>query len=127
VLPPELAKANKAAKRNTLRDLASVIEQAAAAGEFRDVDARSTALAVIGMCNWVAWWADPNGRTDAGAVADTLADLAVAMVTSSNSSPTVPADPDAALELVRHDLNHLQRLLTTGATSRRTKRVTGDG
>jgi AcrR family transcriptional regulator len=110
VLPPDLAGVNERAKRSTLRELTKVIEQGIAAGEFRTVEPRPAALAVLGMCNWVAWWADPSGRTDPAEVAGTMADLAIAMV--AQTGPVRAAQsPEAALEAVRHDLDHLARLL----------------
>jgi AcrR family transcriptional regulator len=60
-LPPELAKANETVKRDTLRMLIEVIEQGMTSGEFRPVEPRTTALAIVGMCNWVAWWSRPGG------------------------------------------------------------------
>jgi AcrR family transcriptional regulator len=110
VLPPELARVNERAKRSTLRELTKVIEQGVAAGEFRMVEPRPAALAVLGMCNWVAWWAEPSGRTDPADVGSTMADLAIAMV--AQTGQVQPArSPEAALETVRHDLDHLSRLL----------------
>jgi AcrR family transcriptional regulator len=53
-LPPELAKANETVKRDTLRMLIEVIEQGMTSGEFRPVEPRTTALAIVDMCNWVA-------------------------------------------------------------------------
>jgi AcrR family transcriptional regulator len=110
VLPPDLARVNEQAKRSTLRELTKVIEQGVAAGEFRMVKPRPAALAVLGMCNWVAWWADPAGRTDPADVAGTMADLAIAMVAQTGQIRAAQ-NPEAALEAVRHDLDHLARLL----------------
>jgi AcrR family transcriptional regulator len=110
VLPPDLARVNERAKRSTLRELTKVIEQGIAAGEFRMVDARSAALAVLGICNWVAWWSDPAGRTDSAAVGATMADLAVAMV-AQTGGPGPPRSPAAALAAARGDLDQLERLL----------------
>lgn len=110
VLPPDLARVNERAKRSTLRELTKVIEQGVSAGEFRMVEPRPAALAVLGMCNWVAWWADPSGRTDPADVAGTMADLAIAMVAQTGQIQAAQS-PGAALEAVRHDLDHLARLL----------------
>ena len=110
VLPPDLARVNERAKRSTLRELTRVIEQGVATGEFRVVDPRSAALAVLGICNWVAWWSDPSGRTDPAAVGGPMADLAIAMV-ARPGPPWPPQRPGAALAAVRHDLDQLERLL----------------
>jgi AcrR family transcriptional regulator len=110
VLPPGLARVNERAKRSTLRELTKVIEQGVATGEFRMVDPRPAALAVLGICNWVAWWADPSGRADPATVGATMADLAIAMV-ARTGQPGPPQSPGAALAAVRHDLDQLERLL----------------
>jgi AcrR family transcriptional regulator len=110
VLPPDLARVNERAKRSNLRELTKVIEQGTAAGEFRMVDARPAALAVLGICNWVAWWSDPAGRTDSAAVGATMADLAITMVTQTGQ-PGPPQSPKATLAAARRDLDQLERLL----------------
>jgi AcrR family transcriptional regulator len=110
VLPLDLARVNERAKRSTLRELTKVIEQGTAAGEFRMVDARPAALAVLGICNWVAWWSDPAGRTDSAAVGATMADLAITMVTQTGQ-PGPPQSPKATLAAARRDLDQLERLL----------------
>jgi AcrR family transcriptional regulator len=110
VLPPELAQVNERAKRSTLGELTKLIEQGVAAGEFRMVDPRSAALAVLGICNWVAWWADPSGRTDPADVGAAMADLAIAMVAQTRP-PGSPPSPAAALAAVRRELDQLERLL----------------
>ena len=115
VLPPDLARVNERAKRSTLRELTKLIAQGVAAGEFRVLDPRSAALAVLGICNWVAWWSDPSGRTDPAAVGTTMADLAVAMV-AQTGQPGVPQNPAAALTAVRRELDGLERLLAEDAT-----------
>ena len=43
-------------------------------------DAKISALAIIGMCNWTYEWYRPRGRLTPTALADELADRAVASV-----------------------------------------------
>jgi AcrR family transcriptional regulator len=61
-LPAELSDAYDASRRAVLETITGVIEEGIRAGRFRPVDARVAALAVIGMCNWVAWWFRPRQR-----------------------------------------------------------------
>jgi AcrR family transcriptional regulator len=110
-LPAQLAKANETAKRDTLCQLTDVVDQGVTAGQFRPVDARTSALAIIGMCNWVAWWHHPNGGRPSGEVADQLADLAVAMVSRHGGSGPREPGPAAALALVRENLDYLERTI----------------
>ncbi|WP_416979640.1 TetR/AcrR family transcriptional regulator [Streptomyces sp. T028] len=111
-LPPEAAKAHRAGMRAAMLGLMRVIEEGIIKGQFRPVDARATALAVAGMCNWVAWWHHPGDHhfTDAEA-AGHVADLAVAMVMRSADRTPEGAGPKAALALIRQDLDYLERIL----------------
>lgn len=75
VLPEPVGTKHLEAKRKVLRGFTNVIEAGIAAKEFRPVDARTAALSVLGMCNWVAWWFSRGSDVDA--VVATVTDLAV--------------------------------------------------
>jgi AcrR family transcriptional regulator len=109
-LPPELSDAYDASRRAVLRAVTGVIEDGIRAGRFRPVDARVAALAVIGMGNWAAWWFRP-GRDSADAVAEQLADMAVAAVQRADHRIPDGEGPAAALKMLRQDLDHLERIL----------------
>ncbi|WP_416981185.1 TetR/AcrR family transcriptional regulator [Streptomyces sp. T028] len=111
-LPPEAAKAHRAGQRVAFTGLMCVIEEGIKKGQFRPVDVRVTALAVAGMCNWVAWWHHPGDRhySDTEA-AGHVADLAVAMVCRPEGSGPAADGPIAALALIRQDLDYLERIL----------------
>jgi AcrR family transcriptional regulator len=114
-LPEELASEHQTARRRTLRALTAVIREGIDAGEFRPVEERSAAFGIFGMCNWVAWWYQPD-RADAPSpeqVADELSNMGAAALKSD--SDRVPEDDatavDHAIDLLRRDLDHLQRLV----------------
>ncbi|MET9686478.1 TetR/AcrR family transcriptional regulator [Streptomyces coeruleorubidus] len=111
-LPPAIAKVHKAGIRTSLAGLERVIEEGIAKGHFRPVDARATTLAVAGMCNWVAWWHNPDVHhyTDEEA-ADLVSDMAVAMVMRPENRTPEEAGPKAALDLIRQDLDYLERII----------------
>jgi len=109
-LPPELSAAYDASRRAVLKAVTGVIEDGIRAGQFRPVDARVAALAVIGMSNWVACWFRPD-RDNADAVADQLADMAVAAVQRADCRTADGEGPAAALKMLRQDLGHLERIL----------------
>jgi AcrR family transcriptional regulator len=109
-LPAELAESYDANRRAVLKTVSDVIEQGIVAGQLRPVDARVAALAVLGMCNWVAWWFRP-GRDDVVAVADQLADMALAAVQRADHRTPESEGPAAALAMLRQDLDHLERIL----------------
>ena len=62
-LPDDLAVAHEAAKRRVLDGFGRIVDQGVRSGEFRPRPVRTTALALIGMCNWVAWWFNPRVRS----------------------------------------------------------------
>ena len=110
-LSPELAEIHQRNERAVLRALIGLIDEGVTAGGFRPVNARSAALAVIGMCNWVAWWFHDDDAAVAGEVADDLADIAVAALIRSPDRVTKEVGPRSAAALLRQDLTYLERLL----------------
>jgi AcrR family transcriptional regulator len=111
-LPPAAAKVHKAGIRVALASLKQVIEEGVMKGEFRPVDARATALAVAGMCNWVAFWHNPEVHHYADEeAADHVSDMAVAMVMRPEHRTPEDAGPKAALALIRQDLDYLEQII----------------
>jgi AcrR family transcriptional regulator len=113
-LPPELSAAYDASRRAVLKAVTGVIEDGIHAGQFRPVDARVAALAVIGMSNWVACWFQPD-RDNAGAIADQQADMAVAAMQRADCRTADGEGAAAALKMLRQDLGHLERMLDLSA------------
>jgi len=109
-LPAELSDAYDTSRRAVLRAVTGVIDEGIRAGRFRPVDARIAALGVIGMWNWVAWWFRPD-RDNADAVADQLADMAIAALQRADHRIPDGEGPAAALKMLRQDIDHLERIL----------------
>ena len=77
---PELARVR--ARRRAMRRLfEDVITEGVKRRELSASDAKIAALAIIGMCNWTYEWYRPRGRLTPAALAEELADRAVASVT----------------------------------------------
>lgn len=110
-LPPDLARSHRAAQRATLRELILLIEDGIEAGQFRPVEPRTTALAVIGMCNWIAWWQHSLGEKTPAEIAEQMADLAVGMVRQPNGHVPGAAGPQGAIAQLRSGLDYLERVL----------------
>jgi len=89
VLPEPVRTNHRDAKRKVLREVITVIEAGIAAGEFRAVDPRTTALSLLGMCNWVAWWFPRSGAVEP--VVATVSDLARAMLIGPATTANQPA------------------------------------
>jgi AcrR family transcriptional regulator len=76
---PELARVR--ARRRAMRRLfEDVIAEGVKRRELSVTDPKIAALAIIGMCNWTYEWYRPRGRLTPAALADELAERAVASV-----------------------------------------------
>ncbi|MEO8631976.1 MAG: TetR/AcrR family transcriptional regulator [Chloroflexota bacterium] len=76
---PDLARVRT--RRRAMRRLfEDVIAEGIKRRELSVSDPKIAALAIIGMCNWTYEWYRPRGRLTAAALADELADRAVASV-----------------------------------------------
>jgi Tetracyclin repressor-like, C-terminal domain len=75
-------------------------------------DERLAALSVIGMCNWVAWWFHPGSSHPAEPVAGQLAQNAVDMLAYPDSTGSSATAPHRALQMVRENLDYLERFLS---------------
>lgn len=121
-LPADLARLHKTAQRATLRELILLVEEGIESGQFRPVDPRTTALAVIGMCNWIAWWQQSLGEKTPSEVAEQIADLAVVMVRRPDDRVSGTAGVEGAIVQLRADLDHLERALDQKSQSDSTRR-----
>jgi AcrR family transcriptional regulator len=99
-------------RREVLAEVVAVIDEGIRSGEMRPVDSRIAALAIIGQCNWVAWWQPPGSPTEVtDHVAESIADLAVASVATSEGEG-VPGDGrERALALLKRDVRYLEQVL----------------
>lgn len=108
VLPEPVRGQHLAAKRKILRELTKLIDEGIATGEFRSVDARTTALALLGMCNWIAWWFRPGEKV--GVVVSVVTDLATAML-APDTAPARTADITGTLNEMHSLLDRLDQSL----------------
>ncbi|MDL5159297.1 TetR/AcrR family transcriptional regulator [Actinomycetospora termitidis] len=118
-LPEDLAAAHAAAKRRVLDGFVRIVDEGIRSGQFRPRPARSTALALIGMCNWVAFWFRAGGAQTPEEIGEQMAEMAVATVAQApDRLPDTPrpGDPAAALSLLRQDLDYLESVIQTQAS-----------
>ncbi|KXP06615.1 TetR family transcriptional regulator [Tsukamurella pseudospumae] len=108
-LPESLADGYRTSRRQVLRELTAVIDAGVSAGAFRDVDARTAALGVIGMLNWIAWWY--RDGDDRAAIAAQLAEMAVRSLRSAEAPREGEAGPLGAIEDLRRNLDRLERMV----------------
>jgi AcrR family transcriptional regulator len=108
-LPEPIASAHRAARRAVLSEVSAVIAEGIRGGQFRECDERVSALALLGMCNWIAWWYRPDGLDSPEHVLQTLVQNAVAMLEEPGGPPAEPGLQGAFAQL-RRDIDRLERL-----------------
>ncbi|CAJ1583487.1 TetR/AcrR family transcriptional regulator [[Mycobacterium] wendilense] len=76
--------------RNQFRtDFEQVIKAGMATGEFRSGDAHLDALAILGACNFTAFWFDPEGPLKIEKIAESFADRLLYGMTSPTTDKGV--------------------------------------
>lgn len=113
-LPEPIGHQHRAARRAVLAQVMGVLRDGIRSGDFRPCDERFGALSVLGLCNWVAWWYRPGTDVTPVALVTALADNAVAMfLREKQTTTTHPGGPAGVIAMLRHDLDHLERLLAS--------------
>lgn len=109
-LPEPLAETHRNAKREIRDQLASVIAEGIQSGVFRPQDERVAAYAIVGMCNWTAWWFRPSPEHPVEPVARQIADMALHSVQWSDETREPERGPEAMFSRIREDLAALERM-----------------
>ncbi|MCU1646107.1 MAG: TetR family transcriptional regulator [Nocardia sp.] len=109
LVPEPLRTLHRQARRTVLTELAGLIEEGIAAGEFKRLDPQVAAFTVLGMCNWVAWWYHPGIGIEIDAVAAQISQSAVDVLIVRG--PQGPESVGAALATMSAGLETLKRLL----------------
>lgn len=110
-LPEDLAREYLEGRRAALAILVNVVDDGITAGVFHSGDARVSALSVLGMCNWVAWWFEPAPDHPIEPIATQIANGAVAMLRPPTDGRTPAADAAELIDVLVSDLDRLKRLI----------------
>ena len=78
-------------------------------GEFRPVDAKIAAFAVIGMANWTSRWYSPSGLRSPREIAEIIADLAMHGLSAEKAPVQDDAGIKTALQNLREQVDWLER------------------
>jgi AcrR family transcriptional regulator len=106
-LPERISRLNLDAERSIVQSLIWVLEHGMRRGQFRQVDPRTAALAITGMCLWTAWWVEDSPLDQLTAqVADQAVNSVLAF--DGNRELDEPAD---LLRAARATLDRLQAAL----------------
>jgi AcrR family transcriptional regulator len=108
-LPEQIAARDREAERSIVQSLVWVLEQGMRRGQFRALDPRTAALAIVGMCLWTAWWVQGSPSQS---LTDQVADQAVASVAATDGNRELD-EPAELLRAARANLDRLQSTLDT--------------
>src|SRR5712691_248920 len=117
-LPAATRRTHDKAKRTLLDNFSRTIARGVELGHFRPVDPTVTAFSIIGMCSWTAWWFVPEGRVPLEEVAKSIADFAVNGLRQTDNVLPREFGTEEALQRVKDDLAHLERLIGRPAKRR---------
>ncbi|MCX7273530.1 MAG: TetR/AcrR family transcriptional regulator [Burkholderiales bacterium] len=87
LIPPSATRAINDLKGRFDDELAELLAQGVASGEFRLDDVRAATLAIGGMISWVYIWYRPQGRLSADAVARHMAGYALRVAGAQAPAP----------------------------------------
>ena len=76
-IPDHLGELYNNSRRQIYDFYVRCITEGTAVGEFRDVDPKIAAFAVIGMANWTSRWYSPTGSRSPEEIAEIIADMAL--------------------------------------------------
>ena len=110
-LPPDLEKAHLEGRRQVLDTFVRVIRDGAETGQFRPVDERTAALAIIGMTNWVAWWYRPGPDHPVQPIEDAITDQALRGLLSGEQRPAGQDGISTGFARLRQDIEALERIV----------------
>jgi len=117
-LSPASAKKFNDGRRAALDAVRTVIEEGVESGEFRPVDPSISGFGIWGICNWVAWWYQPEGTDTVASIANQLADMAVSSLQPVDQRTRKTLSPQSALAALREDLGQLEKALNVDRSPR---------
>ena len=109
-MPQELLEQFNSVRRQILQFYIDIIEAGIRSGEFRLVDTKIIAFAVLGMCNWTAWWYSPAGSRSPDQIAESMADFALKALERGEGARSSAATLGGAIRQLKDDIAALERL-----------------
>lgn len=109
-MPPEMLEQFNRVRRQILQFYVDLVEEGIRSGEFRLVDTKIIAFAVLGMCNWTAWWYSPAGSRSADQIATAMADFALAALARRGGVKPAAGSLGGAIRQLKEDIAVLERL-----------------
>lgn len=110
-LPPARRRTAQTARRSVLANFVQVIERGMDARVFQAPDARTAAFAIIGMCNWTAWWFEPNGSDSPENVASQIAEFGLRSLVRERHLQPRSTSAQETVQLLKEHLEVLEQQL----------------
>lgn len=111
-IPEELGPLYNKGRRQIFEFYAKVIADGIASGEFRSIDPKVAAFAVIGMANWTSRWYSPAGPLSPHEIGEIIADFAVQGLLARHEIDGVPAATvRRVIDGLRDQIDRLERLI----------------
>lgn len=110
-IPDELGPLYNKGRRDIYEFYVRCISDGVASGEFREVDPKVTAFAVIGMANWTSRWYSPSGSRTPTEIGEIIADMALHGLTARDAVVANDEGVRAALKGLREQVDWLERNL----------------
>jgi AcrR family transcriptional regulator len=108
-MPPDLRKKFDRSRRQILNGYVRIITDGVKSGEFRAVEPRIAALAVLGIASWTSWWYSTKGDLRPEELADILVDIGVSGLLR-HTDERAAGDRAGILNEIRIRLNRLESL-----------------
>lgn len=109
-MPAELRKSFDRGRRRILDLYTKIMADGATSGEFRDIDARTAALAVLGIASWTSWWYSPSGRKTPEELVELLVDIALNGVIRAEGAVSAGRSREIIIKEIKSRLDELSRL-----------------
>ena len=110
-IPDHLGELYHQSRRQIYDFYVRCISDGIATGEFRDVDPKIGAFAVIGMANWTSRWYSPNGPKSPREIAEVIADIALAGLRMPDHMNGDIAALRSSVQALRGQVDMLEQLL----------------
>jgi AcrR family transcriptional regulator len=98
------------ARRRVLEQFTEIISSGIRSGEFRAVDPKMAAFAVLGMANWTAWWYSPAGSKQPHEIANDIVDIALRGLAQPAGVTHAPDSIGSAQRMLESAMAMLNRL-----------------
>lgn len=108
-MPFEIRQKFDHGRRRMLSLYVRLIQQGIDAGELRPVDARTAALAILGIASWTSWWYSPSGRKSPEELATFLIDIAFHGIAQPEGASSGAQTPSDLLRALKRDISRLEK------------------